>query len=154
MSVTRLQFWLTDPSGKEASTSFWLPDGLSLADVESVANGFRSVLLPVTNARLERATYSVDFVFTDDVTAPPEADVRRRLLVFFTNGTKVRSISVPSPSQLPFDTTGPYIGIRLQRSSILLSPVLTSLETIPTIVVDVDGTAFPTDFSVAGITRI
>lgn len=153
MSATRLVFTFADNNGKESTVGFWLPDTLPLSDVGVAANVLRSAMLPVTSARLLRAEYVYEFRYPDPNPAAPESDLRRRMLFFFTNESYRRSISVPSPAELPLDSVGAYSGIRLQRRSILLSPVLTALETIASNTVDEQGRPFPGSFSVGGITR-
>lgn len=132
----------------------WLPSGLSKAELFSAANLVRGAMLPLTNASLLRAEYPLEFPEETPRAPDPESDLRRRLICFFTNGEYERSISVPSPAVLPLDDVLPYVGIRLQRSAILLSPVLSNLETITNIIVDEQGRIFPESFVVAGVTRI
>lgn len=154
MSVTRLIFRLSDNNGKEAETSVWLPDTLSRQDRLTAANVLRSPLLALTNARLLDARFVLDVRFEDAVPAAPDADVTRRVIYLFTDATRTRGFAVPSPPELPFDAALPYLGIRLQRRAILLSPVLSALETIAANTVDEKGRLFPPNFTVGGITKL
>lgn len=153
MDVSRLTFEFVDNNDAEGRTSVWLPASLSLASVQAAANNLRSVILPLTSARLVRAVWRLDFPYDDTPPADTNADVRQRLICLFKDNVKTRSFAVPSPAQLPFDVAGAYSGVRLQRDSILLSPVLSHLQLVAANIVDVDGTAFPANFVVGGVTR-
>lgn len=152
--VTRLELLFRDRSGKIGRCGLWMPDTLDISDVLSAANLLRSALLPVTNASLVSAEWSHDVRFTDAAEASPEADVRRRLIAIFRDTEEWASVSVPSPVQLPLDATGPYLGVRLQRRSILLSPLLAALENIAANTLDAVGRPLPANFYVGGVTRL
>lgn len=154
MAVARLKLVWQDKSSSLSETGFYLASDTPLSEVYSRAAALRAVSLPLTTARLVSAVWTVEEEFTDTPAASPDADLRVRLICLFTNGVRRRAISLRSPTQLPFDQSGPYIGIRLQRRSILLSTVLTALETISANTVDNMGRPFPTTFTVGGKTRI
>lgn len=154
MSVTRLIFRLADSSGKEAETSLWLADTLNRNQRLAAANLLRSPLLALTSARLIDARFVIDVRFDDAGPPSPESDVRRRLIALFTDNDRIRSFAVPSPAALPIDAILPYSGIRLQRSSILLSPLLSALEDIAENTVDEKGRNFPSSFLIGGVTRL
>lgn len=154
MATRRLALRFEDTSRTQAECGLWLDENLSIPQVQSAANLLRSVALPLTTASLVDAIWRYDVDFSDTPPASPDSDCRVRMLFFFRDSERCRAISVPSPALLPLDTTGPYRGVRLQRSSFLLHPLYSALQVIAGNTVDEVGRQFPTNYTVGGRTRL
>lgn len=145
----RLRISIEDNNAKSALLSFWLPEGESFGQSLFRANALRAALLPLTNGRIAGARFEYDEVLGPSGTAAPDSDVRANLLLFFSDAAGSSSWRIPSPrSDLPFDSEGPYMGIRLQRAELGTAGLLAAIESAAELTRFRDGTPAPTRFFV------
>ena len=92
-------FTFQDNNGNVSQTGLYLPNSLSIAEVQSGVTLLRGPLLALTNATLLGANTTVAFLEDAPVAAPPESEVERKLVMVFrtTNRRQRARIEVPSP---------------------------------------------------------
>lgn len=111
-----LSFRLFDAESKEGKTSVNLPDSITLGEVDTFVSLFRSVLLPLTNARLFDARWIYYPPISPSGPASPLSNVYTRLLLVCTNGEKTGSITIPSPAGLNYLQSGPYDRYKVDKT--------------------------------------
>lgn len=150
----RMVLRLFDNNGKRAETGFPLSAVATPEEAAGYIRDFAAAVAPLTNAVIREAYYTHPVDILPGPTAQPESNVYSRLVLLFRDAARYGVVSLPSPAQLPFDVDGPYRGIRLQREALVLLGVLAPLETAVAGCSLPDGTAFPSAYSVGGITTL
>lgn len=149
-----LTFIWKDNNGKTAETRFWMPDTVTLENVNAWPPRLEAALLSVSDGRIERAEVRWNFPLSLNTIAGPNSDVSRILMLFYRNEGEPAAISlVPSPGALPLDAVGPYRGIRLGLAAATLSGVLSDVERLAQGTLTPGGGAWPGTFRVGGVTR-
>jgi len=149
-----LTFIWKDNNGKKAETRFWMPDTVTLDNVNAWPSHLETAMLLVSDARIERAEVRWNFPLSLNTTAGPNSDVSRILMLFYRNEGDPAAVSlVPSPGALPLDTVGAYRGVRLGLAAATVSGLLPDLERIADGTLTPGGTAWPGAFRVGGVTR-
>lgn len=137
-------------NGRSAKQRFYLPDG-EVAQSIIRANALRSASLTLSSARITGAALVYDLV--DGVgSAAPDSAVGRNLVCLFGPGDNSGSLRIPSPkATLPYDSNGPWQGIRITRDAFIASGLIQPLELALAPCVLPWADPFPTEFVVAGI---
>lgn len=148
-----LRFIWQDNNGKTAQQRIWLPDGEAVAASIGRANAIRDAARPISSAMLLRAELEYPEIVPGlPDPAAPGSDVRKNLVVFYRDNAETASIRFPSPApSLPYDTSGPWAGLRITRDSLITAGLVDELELISSLVVMEWGDPFPVAVSVAGI---
>lgn len=94
-----VSFSFEDNNGNRSQAGLYLPNTLSLAEVQGAVTLLRGPLLALTNATLVGANSTIAFLEDAPVAAPPESEVERKLVLVFrtTNRRQRARIEVPSP---------------------------------------------------------
>lgn len=144
-------YW-EDNKGAEASQRFHLPGGETVGQSIARVNALRSALLPLSNARLTSARLVYRDVVDALGVAAGNSNVLKNLVCLLANGEERGTIKVPSPRpDLPYDSTGPWAGIRITRQAMVDAGLAGPVETALQACVWPWGDPFPTEFVVAGI---
>jgi len=142
-------FW-QDNNERSAELWFNLPDGETVAQSIVRANALRSASLALSNARITGAKLVYEHVVDGVGSADPDAHVGRFLVCSLESGANSGSVRIPSPKpNLPYDTTGPWEGIRITRDAFLSSGLIQPLELALGRCELPWGDPFPTTFVVA-----
>jgi hypothetical protein len=132
---------------------YYLPAGTPATDAIAFANATRAVILPLTNAALQDATLTYDLEISPSGPADPQSNTDENLILFYSTGQNIGSVSIPSPRLLAFDLGGPWRAFRLTRSSLSVG-LLADIETLVTGTVFYNNSPFPNTFSVGALDQI
>lgn len=144
-------YW-RDNNNKPAQQTFWLPAGLSIAAYVARANALRNAARALSNAQIEGGELVFERAVEGiETPAAAGADVRTNLVLFFRESHGIGSWRVPSPGQLPYDTTGEWRGIRITPAALASAGLLDQVQATAALTVTPWQTPFPSTFTVAGI---
>lgn len=150
-SVVYTELWLADRDRREAKIRFCLPFAISLPNAVAVRNLQIANIAQLTDAIVSRTMFS--WVWTDPT--PPSAgilsDTKRSGLLYYRNSERWEMFRIPSPKGGLFETTGPYAGIRLDRTNPAVEASLQALSTGLTQTVTPEGNEWPDEFIVGGL---
>lgn len=112
---TRLVF--RDRDGQEASTHIYLPFAYTLDQIFAFVNAAIPRYLAVSNAIIVRVEVVYEWYYRNLPEAEEGSDSTRTLLLFYRNenGT-IDVLSIVSPRNTIYETTGPYAGIRIDKN--------------------------------------
>ncbi len=149
----RIQLRLRDREGNRSACSIRADRPILLSQLVTRAQAFEAVISGLTTAEITGGSIVLPFTRAPGIGAAG-SDVRDALLVVFNQGDDYSSILVPSPRpDLPFDTSGAYVGIRIRESNpgavAALDPLITFLSGAS----NRDGSPFVVGPWVAGRTR-
>lgn len=153
MDVVRLEFFFTDNNGRTASSGLYLSDNISVAAAVAKAQSIGPKLQAISNASLIGATITYNVVFSEINPVLEPCNLLDKLILIFREDANANSLVIPAPRALPYDSTGPYIGVRLHPDtpgvSAALAPLLAALQGTTTQWLE----PFPLTFTVGGLTR-
>lgn len=148
----RLTLWLVDRDGNERQTGLSFPSLASIPEAVTIANACEGIIQSLTNAYISRAVWTLNYTPVSETQAGPETNVYERLVILFTDGITYASFSFPAPGNLPYDTTGPLRGVRLQAGQDAATDAIDALQAALGETLLPNGTPFPTGRWVAGRT--
>lgn len=129
-----------------------LPVRFSISDAAALEfiNFAISRIQPLSDAVIVGA--SLLKVWDDETQAEPAStsDVNKKLMLFYSNGDIFESLSIPSPHDYLFETTGKMANIRADATLAELQPVTTDAPTFFDFLVTPEGDPFPVVFVVGG----
>lgn len=152
--IVKVVITFADYSGNLSTIQIYPGDDTLHTDIVAGVIRLCGKLDAVSTAEIVQAKiiYDLDeFAF-----GPPaiNSDVFERCVLLFRDGELWGSFSLPSVGALPFDTDGPYRGVRVTRENLVLSGMLADVESLVTNTLRPDGAPFPQTFYVGGRTRV
>ena len=141
--------WRDDGEGR-AETRVYFAGSTDYGAIAAKAAALAPLLEAVSSARLVRYELRFELPWQSAVPAAPDSNARSYTLLFYRNNDRVASIKVPSAGRLPYQTSGPYAGVRVTRADLAMSGMLDVVESLAAGMVDRLGRPSPTTFSVGG----
>lgn len=149
----RITLRVDDREGNRSSCSIRADRPVALSALLAHAQAFEAAVGGITTGRI--VSGSIALPFSREGGEPAEdSDVRDALLMVFEQGGDYSSILVPSPrADLPYDTTGPYEGIRIRQTNPGAEGALAALVSLMGQAANPDGSPFAVGRWVAGRMR-
>lgn len=116
----------------------------AIADLVAFANAFGDRAQAMSSAQLVAGRLTTRVAPSVTTIAGPNSDVRRKLLVICTDSEQIGSLLIPSPGDLPWETSGPYAGFRILKSDLAPDHPITQGINALSATVRPDGLPFPT----------
>ena len=150
MKLTVKTHWRDNNNNR---AQMWFRPGVtdSYAGAMAIAMPIINACIAVSDALLLKVEFEWDLEIAPGVPAV-SSDLTEAAVFFYRNGTNVASILIPSVTRVLAELAGEYAGKRITRESATAVNLLTTLELIPTGLIDPLGRAYGTEFVVAGFT--
>jgi hypothetical protein len=144
MAKWRITLTMMDRDGRKRETGITLPSLSSFEEGLAWVSAMETHMTLLSNARVTSAALH----YTTQPAAPqapsPGSNVFNRLYVICTNALDYAAWTVPSPGDLPYDTQGPYEGIRVSEGEVNLLPIINDLRALLAQSITPSGNGFPT----------
>lgn len=150
-ATCRVGLVFTDRDGRKGRCSLHLPFATPADDAINFALHMADVLSGISNAVFTSYTISYDAREDTPELADLDANLHRKLVLFYRNEEGFETISIPSPKDIAFETSGSYSGIRADPLSIALAPWNTTIPVVVSTMATPEGEAFPTEYVVGGL---
>jgi hypothetical protein len=149
--VVKIQYHWRDRDSNKAVTTMYLPFALTLAQVQTVADGWRSRANALSDAVIVRVTYTWEtFHDNDPDTAGPRLFPYKALL-FYRNVDYYECFVLPAPKASLFETVGNYAGIRVDMSNPTVASDIADLSTALEDTTTIEGYFWPDMYVVGGL---
>ena len=146
-----LYLYWQDNNGKRSDQRFYLPEGEAVAQSVGRANAIRDALRPLSNAQLVGGELVYPDIIEPLGVAAVGSNALRHLVCLFRSGEIVGSLRIPSPTTLPFDSSGPWAGQRVTRDALAALNLVAPLDAAVALTVFPWLDPFPATLVVASI---
>lgn len=114
-----IELRIEDRDGAQRTCRTNVESSGTIADLVSFADAFGTRVEAISDGHLVGARIHTRVVPSVSTTAGLASDVRRKVLLILKDSAgNVGSLLIPSPGDLPYESTGPYAGYRIIKSDL------------------------------------